>query len=73
MPCSLNMPFDPFLNRRDVTLSVLQVLSHIVRLATCHKARLRCTSGLVLDAPAAVLDSCAKMIWPTVDLGIFEV
>ena len=73
MPCSLDMPLDPFLNRGDVIFSVLQVVSHIFRLATGYKTRLRCSSGLVLDAPAAVLDTCAKVVGSAVGLGVFEI
>ena len=73
MPRCLDMPLDPFLNRCDILFSVLQVVSHVVGLATCYKTRIRCSSGLVLDAPAAVLDPCAKVVGPAVGFSVFEV
>ena len=67
------MTFNPFLDLGDVFLSVLKIFAHIVGLAAGDEAGAWGSAGLLVNGPAAVLDSGRYVIGATVCFGILEI
>ena len=73
MPCCFDVALDPLFDLGNVFFGVVEVFADIVGLAAGHEASGRCFAGLLLDRPAAVLDTRGEMAGPTVGLSVCEV
>lgn len=73
MPSSLDVTLNPFFNRRNVLLGVLEIFSDIGRLAARNEAVRGRFARLGVDGPAAVLDTGREMVRATVGFGILQV
>lgn len=73
VPSRLNVTLNPFLDGSDILLGILKIFANVIGLAAADEAGLRCSSGLVLDRPAPMLDTSRKVVRTAVGLGVLQI